>query len=473
MYIGRKNELSALKERFELNNSNISVIYGRRRIGKTTLIEEAARGMVFYSFEGLEQGGIQEQKSAFLYQLKRYDCHIPSKVTERSTWLEIFGLLEQLISKSETTVILLDELQWLANYRQTIVSELKLIWDQTLSKHPTAKLVLCGSIASFIVDKVLRSRALYGRIDLSINLRELSLHEIADFFPEKSAEEIALAGLLVGGIPKYLILLADKSSVLQSFQFHAFRTLGYFATEYDRIFVSHFGKNPTYEHIIRFLSNRRYGASRKEIVEQLKLSNSGELTRLLENMEQASFISSFVPFDKKPSSRYRRYLLSDAYLKFFLQFLEPLIKNDELESIDFVRDLFHTPRVRSYLGERFEQLCLKEHSVIADLLGFKEVKYQVGPYFRHNKHGELDGVQIDLVFKRADLVYTACEIKYTDSPPALSDGKNFSAAINKIPDFENKTVQRVLITKTSPTSDLVGSGHFSRVITLTELLASA
>jgi len=322
MFIGRKDELTQLRNAFAAERSNISVVYGRRRIGKSSLIAQAARGYHFFSFEGLENQPISAQKKIFLEQLKAYGVVVDSPKTP--SWFEILSSLAKLIDPQEITVISLDELQWLANYRSELISNIKLVWDRVLSKHNNLKLVLCGSIASFMVKKVIRSRALYGRSDLSLNVQPFKLAETKEMLPGKSLEEIVLAQLLVGGIPKYLDLLNDKSSVTLALAFHCQGMNAYFVNEYEKIFVSHFGNNTHYERIVRYLSARAYGASRKEICQALTLPNSGQLTELLENLEYAGVIRSFVPFNKKANSGLKRFRLMDHFIRFYLTFLEPL-----------------------------------------------------------------------------------------------------------------------------------------------------
>ena len=89
---------------------------------------------------------------------------------------------------------------------------IKMIWERYLAVNPELTLILCGSIASFMKSKVLKSSALYGRCDYVLNLQALKLNEIADFFPDKGSDEILEIAMLVGGIPKYLELISEYPS---------------------------------------------------------------------------------------------------------------------------------------------------------------------------------------------------------------------------------------------------------------------
>lgn len=478
MFIGRENEIKALEGAFENPRSTISVVYGRRRIGKTFLIKQAARGLRFFSFEGAEGLPSDKQKRVFLDQLTQLGINT-SQYDPSASWFQILSLLGQLASADEPVVILLDELQWLANYRAELVSSLKIVWDQLLAVTPRVHLVLCGSVASFMVNKVIRSQALYGRCDLTINLQPFCLRETGLLLAastesqkagSKSSEEIVLAQLLVGGIPKYLELLTDRDSILSSLAFHCSKRTGYFVNEYEKIFVSHFGQNPQYQAIVKLLSNRHYGLSRQEIAASLGLANSGQLTEVLENLATAGFIRDFVPFDLKSSTRTKRYLLVDHYVSFYLNFLEPLIASGEIDRIDLVNQLFSTPKMAAWLGHSFELLCLNHADQIAKILGFSAVRYQCGPFFRHNKKGEIVGVQFDLVFKRADKVFVVCEAKYQSSSVGEEVGQKLRAAIAEAPELAGKTVQRVLITNAEVTRAVNSGLYFNAVVKIEDLL---
>lgn len=468
-FIGRENELKALKNMVQKATSQIGVIYGRRRVGKTELIRHAFQGSRFYSFEGIENQSKSEQIVNFLFQL---DYQIKTKTRRKASphsWREVFSHLVPLAQKGPV-VILLDELQWMANYHSDLVSDLKMVWDQFLSRIGPVTLILCGSIASFMQKKVVKSKALYGRTDLTIHLKPFSIQETAMLLANKGHEEILLAHLLVGGIPKYLNLLKEEESVLLGINKLAFQTTGYFFDEYERIFTSHFGRHERYEQIIKTLAGHPYGKSRHEIINTTLSTGGGELSRVLYNLESAGFINSFVPFNQNQNSRLKRYYISDPFLGFYFAFILPYKLKQPKQENYFLNHIYPKPQFFSWLGRSFELFCLNHCHDIAKILGFWAVDYQAGPYFNHSKKGQLSGVQIDLIFNRADKVITACEIKYQSSPIRTNVIKEFQGKIEKIKQLQNKTVQKVLISKSRALPEVVKSGFFSRVILAEEFL---
>lgn len=469
MFIGRKREIQILKDIFSSSGPSISIVYGRRRIGKSSLIEQAAKGYKFYSFEGLEDQPTAKQQAVLVEQLR--SCGVSFDEGTTRDWYNILSSLILLAGKTEPTIILLDEFQWLANYRSELVSNLKLVWDQILIKNPNIKLVLCGSVASFMVRKVIRSKALYGRVNTSINLKPFNLNESVEMFKHRSLDEAILGYLLVGGVPKYLDLLNDRDSVLRSMAHHCSDAMSYFVSEYQKIFVSHFGRKQDYLRLIRFLVNKSYGASRRDIIQALKLPNSGQTSELMEDLEYAGFIHSYVPFDKKTSSTEKRFYLADYYLRFYLTFLEPLILNGELERVDFINQIFNSAKMNSWLGYGFELLCLDHVPEIADLLGFSAVRYKAGPYFRSEASGSsVSRNQLDLVFDRSDKVSTVCEIKYQENVNISEAGKQLTKTIEQIPYFKNRTVQKVLIVSGDIDDSKNNHQYFSRIVNIREIV---
>ncbi|MEE8060039.1 MAG: ATP-binding protein [Pseudomonadales bacterium] len=471
-FIGRADELSALERLHQSPGSHIVVVYGRRRIGKTALIHQAFSKAYLLSFEGLENKGKKQQLSSFLFQLTYHARAEQKNITINKTikhWREAFIQLMPLV-QNKKVVILLDELQWMANYRSDLISDLKMIWEQYLSPSAEITLVLCGSIASFMEHKVVKSKALYGRTDLMLHLKAFLLSDSRCLLKKYSREDVMLAQLIVGGIPKYLTLLDEQPSIAMGLDSLAFSENGFLSEEFERIFVSHFGQSGIYHQVITLLAKNAYGLSRMEIQDKLTLQSGGELTRNLYNLESAGFIASFIPFDQKSNSRTVRFLISDPFIRFYFTFLLPYKKKGIFRDNYFTNFVSTSAKFRSWLGRSFELLCLQHKEKIAQRLGFSGIEYSAGPYFQHGKRGVLQGAQLDLVFDRADRVLTLCEIKYRESSTGTKVIKEVEEKISRIPQFANRSLQKVLITKSEPSSELRRSSYFSHIITADELI---
>jgi uncharacterized protein len=467
-FVGRVSELRLLGEFLARQSPGIAVIYGRRRIGKSLLIQKALAGRRALTFEGLENQPKRAQIDAFLFQLARQGGE-SSAGGAASNWREALDRVGPLLRKGPTCLVL-DEFQWMANYRRDLVSDLKMIWEQSLSQIPGAKLILCGSVASFMTTRVVRSSALYGRVDLELHLKGFHLDEARELLRGKGLDEVIEASLYFDGVPKYLDLVRPYTSVLLGVEEMAFRENGYFVEEYGRIFSSHFGRNPDFRKIIEALAARPEGLFRKALAERAGVEEGGTLSVHCADLESAGFISSVTPCDKGDKSRLIKYLLSDAYMRFYHAFIRPNLRKIRSGAH---RDLFtrlaQTGRFHAWRGRAFEHLCLAHTRRIAEILGFSGIDFSVGPYFRAPGRGK-DGLQIDLLFSRADNVISLCEMNCSVAPIGIGIAKEVERKVELLhTEFPSKTIQRVLVVHGQPSRELSQSGYFYRIIKAAEL----
>jgi hypothetical protein len=282
---------------------------------------------------------------------------------------------------------------------------------------------------------------------------------------EKGAGEIIEAQMLFGGVPKYLDLVREKPSVRIGIEELAFTETGYLTDEYGRIFLSHFGRSPEYERIINILAKHSYGLFRQQISEKAGVDLGGGLTSHLRDLESARFISSATPFHKGHNSRLLKYSLSDAYLRFYFAFIRPNLK--KIKSgihTQIFGKLSQSGAFGGWLGRSFEYLCVDHAARISEILGFSGIEFNCGPYFDAPAKDHA-GVQIDLLFDRKDNVITLCEMKYSLSPVGMDIIGEVQRKVEIIQaKFKKKTIQKVLISRSNPTSNLASSGYFYKII---------
>lgn len=467
-FIGRKVELSRLAQIADADEASIVVVYGRRRVGKTELIEQAFRNRNIIKFEGIEGEPESRQMKHVLSQLSGYVGDPLLARLDLKSWAEIFQLIAKHVSKGKWTVFL-DELQWMASYRSHLIAELKYVWDNYFRQNKTLILVLCGSSPSFIINKVLHSRALYNRSQHEIHLQEFGLHEAKAFLGDRrSNREVMDAYLTVGGIPEYLKYLNRESSVFLGLCKNTFTSGGFFSNEYQRIFTSSFGENRDYLGIIRFLSREKF-ATRKQIAGRIKCETGGRLTTLLKDLEVCGFITRYSPYNLDEQSLLTRYNISDQYLQFYFKFIEPVY--GEIQDGNFNKNPtspVNTDAYLKWLGYSFERLCRKQHRLLARLLGFEAVAYKAGAYFNRQTGNQDRGYQIDLIFDRADRVLTICEIKYLQSKATRGIIAGFERKLELFQNPKKATIHKVLITTEGADNTL--TGYFDRILTLDDIL---
>jgi len=413
-FVGREQEIDVLTEPNWRQRAMLVALYGRRRVGKTALVEHAYRDRTLWKFEGLENSNTKTQLSLFAKELARY-TPAASTFTIRS-WDDALRSLDMALRECTKThdqpvTVFFDEFQWMCEMKPRLVALFKYHWDNYLCHHRNVTFVLCGSISSFIVKKVIQSRALYGRVDVEMHLQPLSLSDSRRFFPETAPLSQCIETYMVfGGIPQYLNELNPKLSLIQNLNEYAFKPSGYFFKEFERLFISHFASHPLYETILRNVGSG--SLSPNDIASKCGMESGGGLNRLLSDLVLAGFLRKCTPVDKNPSTRLVRYKLDDEYLHFYFTFIAQRSPEIVAGNVGFAR-ITHGREFRQWQGYAFERLCRKHAQEIATHLRFSGINYRSGEWFRRSRP-EAPGAQVDLMFLRADKVLTVCEMKHVD-----------------------------------------------------------
>lgn len=467
-FIGRKKELEKLSLIASATEAAILIVYGRRRIGKTELLEQAFRTRNVLKFEGIEGFTEEKQIEQTMLQLSRYVGDPLLAKVKLASWTESLLAIARYVAKGTWTVYF-EEVQWLAGYEDQFIAALKYVWDNELRHNSKLIVILCGSSPSFMIRQVLHSKALYNRSEYELHLQPFTLPEARMFLAKRSVREVMDAYLTIGGIPEYLKWVNKDSSVFLSLCHSSFRADSFFSHEYERIFTSSLSDNPHYKRIIEFLSKHRF-ATRSTILKHLQLKSGGTLTALLEDLELSGFVGRYTPFNLKEDSLLARYAISDPYLQFYFRFIKPIARN--IDSAAYDRNPSAALNREAYfkcLGHAFERFCRDFHHVIARILGFGAVAYKSGVFFDRASDAQDPGYQLDLVYDRADMVYTICEIKYLQSKVSPKVIPEFEKKLALFSNPKQRTIERVLIANEGADSALISRGYFDRVITLDEL----
>ncbi len=469
MFVGRTEELSALEGAYASQKNELVVLYGRRRIGKSCLISEFLKDKPdSFLFEAVEGAQTREQIAHFTETLKKQIRDPLLLDVKFSSWENVFSYITERVVKSPSRkgkiVLFMDELPWMAAGRGRLVSLLKYYWDNHW-KDQGVMLVLCGSVASFMVKRVLKSKALYGRITLEILLRGLNPDEVALLFQGKrSQEEVLKYQLIFGGVPKYLEEIDLNRSFNQNMNRLCFSRTSPMCREMDRIFYSQFKESRIYMKIVELLNGRI--CTMEEISSTLSIASGGGLKLYLTNLEDAEMIRSFVPFGRSNTSKLRKYTLMDEFALFFFKYMQPCLLMLTETSSPRMFETMVNDGFESWLGFSFERFCVKRAGYLAKRMGFADVVLAAAPYF---ERGDL-AFQIDLLYKRSDKVITLCEIKHRNAP----------ITTKIIPEMERKcslfrmprgfSLETALISLYGPDTALRDAGYFNHFLVLDDVL---
>ena len=311
--------------------SSLVTCRGRRRIGKSTLVEEFARrsGGDFIRIEGRrpeQKLSNEDELATFSRQLSRQSGKILK--TPRD-WTEAFDLLDECVGDRRRTVVLLDEISWLAHYDASFSDTLKIAWDGTLKKHARLILVLCGSVSSWIRENIVDNSAYMGRRSLDIVVRELPLSECVKFWGRRAnridTREILDVLSVTGGVPRYLEEVSPGLSAAENIKRMCFAPQGVLRVDFDEMFTDVITKQPDFTaKVLRSLVDGPRSSA--EIASDLGVEKSGNITAAILRLEEAGLVAPDIGNNPETGveARERRFRLRDNYTRFYLKCIEPV-----------------------------------------------------------------------------------------------------------------------------------------------------
>lgn len=469
-FIGREYELLRLEDfLYKRKIAGLAVVSGRRRVGKSTLIEYASSEAKFYEFYGLgprEDIGNSDQLLHFGDQLGSF-FGIPAQ--RFASWFDAFSMLAAL-TKEGPAVILLDEISWMAKHDKDFPGVLKGFWDTQFKKNPNLRLILCGSVTSWIEDNILNDKGYVGRISLIIKLEEMPLYDVDQFwknYPTISTYEKFKILCVTGGIPRYLEEINPKETAEENIKRICFSPDGFLLSEFDKIFKDIFEKKATeFKAIIYLLADGDLEGV--EICNKLKISYTGGFSNKLKKLEAAGFIARDYVFDssgkKTGASRYR---LRDNYIRFYLKYVEPkkiLIEKGVYQDLA----LENVPGWYSIMGLQFQNLV---HNNLLTILKLLKIPHEsivsAAPYFQ-NATKRKKACQIDLLIQTKHTVYIV-EIKFRKVVDK-SVIEEVSQKIRRLKYKQHYSIRPVLIYLGELSESIAKSEFFSNIIHFEDLL---
>ena len=474
MFIGREDELNTLKKSLDRRSATFIAIKGRRRIGKSRLIEEFSndfsKTLLFTGIPPTPGVTKQSQREEFIKQMTRQG--LPN--IQANDWSDLFWIVAKEAEKG-SVLIALDEIAWMGSKDPVFLGKLKIAWDLYFSKNPNLVLVVASSISSWIDKNILNSTGFFGRIDLRLTLEELALKECSQFFGKRektiSAYEKLQILSITGGVPKYLEAINPKITVEENIRNLCFSKDGLLFNEFDSIFHDLFSRRgEAYKHIVEALVESQ-SLSQIEICKIIKRKNGRLISEYLKDLVEAGFLSADFTWDIKTGkvSKLRKYRLSDNYLRFYLKYIAPN-KEKILKNGFKKRSLHGAIQWETIMGFQFENLVVHNSETVIDLLNIPIEDYTYdGPFFQ-TKTNERRGCQIDYLIQAKNTLYV-CEIKFSKNPiePKVIEEVEKKARALSIPKYF--TYRPVLIHVGGVTDEVVYRDYFDKIIDWTELLS--
>lgn len=472
-FYGRSPELEELRDLYHKKVASLVVVNGRRRIGKSRLIEEFAKAETFYSFSGLvptESTTVQSQLDEFARQLSQ-QTGLPEVTV--NDWSKLFLLLAEK-AKQGRVIILFDEISWMGSKDPDFLGKLKNAWDLSFKKNPKLILILCGSVSAWIEKNIIASTGFLGRPSLYIRLGELTLSECNQFWGKRgehiAAHEKFKLLSVTGGVPRYLELIDPKVSAEENIKKLCFTKSSPLAKEFENIFTDIFSKRHlTYRNIVEQLVKGPLNAN--DIAKNSGQTRTGTFDGYLNDLVLSGFIARDFTWDlgSEKISKLSRFRLKDNYVRFYLKYIMP--NQAKIEKDQFRESsLTVFPGWDTIMGLQFENLVLNNYKAIIKSLNIlpQDIVFD-NPYFQRATT-RTAGCQIDyLIQTRFDTVYI-CEIKFSRSPIKIEIVQELQKKLEALKTPKHISRRSVLIHVNGVSDSVIESQFFSNIIDFSQFL---
>lgn len=417
--IAREEECARLRECMQSDRSELVTIYGRRRVGKTYLVDEFFGKTYDFTCVGVHRGAKAVQLRNFAKQLKRA---MGAKTVQKfADWFDAFDTLEDYLlslPSDRKKVVFIDEMPWMDTGKSDFVMALENFWNGWAARRRDIVLIATGSASSWMVEKIdANEGGLHARVTCKLHLKQFSLRDMEAYLRSRGCRwdryQMTQCYMAMGGVPYYLSLLDMKRSVAQNIDRLFFEEKAELRNEFDDLYNALFKYSERYVAVITLLYEHRRGLTREEICRRYPYPDDN-LTKILRNLVQCDFIKASAQYDK--GERNVLYRLTDFFTIFHLKFLKDNLSGNET----WWQDNMKGSQVLAWCGLAFERICEGHIRQLKRALGISGIATEVSVW-RKPKDADGKGAQIDLIIKRADRMIHLCEMKFSAGKYTISN----------------------------------------------------
>lgn len=477
MFVGREKELNQLDELWnKVTKTSLVTVRGRRRIGKSTLIEHFANksGAKFLKVEGLSPKTAKSNQD----QLKGYYSQLQlqtGRSYEVTDWLKAFRDLDETILDDRRMVVLLDEISWMGSFDKSFPGLLKIAWDNLFHRHPNLILFLCGSVSSWIRENILENAGFLGRPSADIVLRELPVRDCLAFWggagKRLSSRELIDMLSVTGGVPRYLEEINPSLSVDESLRQSCFSPSGYLFKDFDLMFDELYDESSRErKDVLKVLAERPMTVS--EIAAALGRSKNGHVADLVKDLVQAGFLVAERGVNPVTGALRQeiRYRIGDNYVRFYLHFLGPrrAMIEDGTYRFDSLEQL---PGWDGILGLQFENLVLGALPELVRHLHLEKTRILSMAPFRKFTDDSERGCQIDCLIQTKRSLYVVEIKRKSVIDETIID--EVERKISRLPYDGKLSVRPVLVYDGRLSPAVAEENYFTSIISSAELFELA
>ena len=408
-FIGRKTELTKLNAEYNRLSSFV-VIYGRRRVGKTTLIKEFLKKKTAFYFLATEELENQSMKRLAGVIARTTKNNLLQKATF-TDWLDLFQIIADY-KPEEKKVLVIDEFPYLVKTNMAFPSILQNAWDEIL-KDSNVMLILSGSLIGMMQKYALSyDSPLYGRRTAQMRLAPLpftDIYEVQNLSFDKATEQYAITG----GVPKYIEFFEDERELLEQLKDTVLSKSGFLYEEPNFLLKSESMTAVNYFSIIKVIADGNHKLGK---IAGVLGQETSAITPYMSTLAELGFIEKRTPItEKKPEkSRKGLYFVSDNFIRFWFRYIYPYKGELELDNMQIVLDEMDKDFVEKFVAFSYESIC---KDIFVDLCKKGSISFvpsRIGSYWLNDYDGdtEIDVMSVDHQHKRV----FAGECKYHTKP---------------------------------------------------------
>ena len=349
MFIGRERELNSLNKLYNSGNFEFVVIYGRRRVGKTALINHFIDDKQAIYFMGVESNAKQN-----LENFSRNIMEYTSGISAETSFLSFQSALETVfrLSQKERLILVIDEYPYVARASRSLASTLQMLIDR-YKDNSKLMLILCGSSMSYMEDHVLAYKApLYGRRTAQIKLNPFDFEEVCHYYQNFSSEQKAMAYGIVGGTPQYLLQINDRLTIEENVKNTYLDTMSSLYEEPMNLLKQEVREPAIYTAIITAIAT---GYSRMSEISTKVGEETNICSSYLKNLIALGIVQKESPYGEK-ASRKSIYSIDDNMFRFWYRFVPENASMIARGASDLVYKRIE-PYFSDYMGKVFEDIC--------------------------------------------------------------------------------------------------------------------
>ncbi len=454
--LGRKEEMSHLEELYNSNTFEFLVMYGRRRVGKTTILQEFADHSNSIFFPAREKNDALNLEDFSKVVQYHFDQRF---IASFQSWEDAFDYIGEKIE--QRTAIIIDEFPYIAEENPSIKSILQHTIDHSW-KNKNIFLILCGSSVSIMENEVMgRKSPLHDRQTSSLEIKPFDYLESSNFFPNYTNEEKLIAYGILGGIPRYLEAFDSNESIEKNIANKIIRNGAYLHEEPDNLLKAELRETNVYSSILSAIAN---GRNKIIDIANFIYEDRTKVAKYLITLQTLRLIEKRVPCMEPETSKKSIYVIKDNFFKFWFRYE---FTNNSYYSMLGAKDASEEIMndISNLMGDAFEEICKEYIILLAKQRKLPFIPYYLGKWWGTNPaikaQDDVDLLAVDKTGKRAIFI----ECKFTSQPMPYDEYEDLVTATKAFPRIEEK--QLWFISKSGYTKSVIEQAKKDNAMLLT------